>query len=157
MRRVLSRNSDITRAVEEAYATREQFALLQTYLASRHPDGGMSDMDFIRYEMMVEECASATDVVEYRDAEDQLIACMLVDVIGDGLSLVYSFFDPALGSRSLGNFMILDQILRSKELGLPYAYLGYWVPGSPKMDYKARYKPNEVLGPDGWRHIPETP
>ena len=155
MRRTLSRNTDVTRAVEECYATREQFDLLQRYLDTRHAGGGMNDMDFQRYEMMVEECASSTELVEYRDGEGALIACVLVDVLGDGLSMVYSFFDPALKPRSLGNYMILDQISRSQELGLSFVYLGYWVKGSPKMDYKIRFQPAEVLGPNGW--APETP
>ena len=156
MRKVIKRNADLTRAVEEAYATREQFTLLQTYLHNRHPDGGMTDMDFRRYEMMVEECASSTEVIEYRNAEGSLIACVLVDGLSDGFSMVYSFFDPRCSSRSLGNFMILDQIARVREASLSYLYLGYWVPGSPKMDYKARYRPCEVLGPNGWRWLPDT-
>jgi len=149
-RRILARNADIQREVEDCYATREQFDLLQRYLQTRHIGGGMTDMDFLRYEMMVEECASATELVEYRDAEGTLIACVLVDMMSDGLSMVYSFFDPALKERSLGNFMILETIARAQSLGLDYVYLGYWVKGSPKMDYKMRYQPCEVLGGDGW-------
>ena len=153
-RRTLKRNMDLSVDVAPAIATREQFALLQRYLDARHTGGGMNAMDFHRFEMMVEECASETEVVEYRVGE-RLIACMLIDRLTDGLSLVYSFFDPEEQHRSLGNFMILDQIARAKQEGLPHAYLGYWVPGSPKMDYKARFQPAETLSFRGWQ--PMTP
>ena len=155
-RRTLRRNADLSVEVCGAVATREQFDLLSRYLASRHAGGGMADMDFVRYEMMVEECASETEIAEYRDAQGTLIACMLIDRLIDGLSLVYSFFDPEQSGRSLGNFMILDQIGRARTEGLEHLYLGYWVPGSPKMDYKARFQPSEVLGFRGWTPLVQT-
>ena len=149
-KRVLSRNKDLSRKVVDPIATKEQFDLLRRYLLSRHDGGGMSDMDFLRYEMMVEECASATTIVEYRNRDEALIACLIIDVLSDGLSMVYSFFDPDLSARSLGKFMILDHITRCQEFGLPFLYLGYWVEGSSKMDYKAKFQPAEVLGVNGW-------
>ena len=152
-RRIRNTNKDLTLSVEEAFATEEQYKLLHHYLISRHHGGGMSEMDFIRYEMMVEECSAETEIVEYRDTENTLIAAVLIDRLQDGLSMVYSFFDPEPRKRSLGNLMILDQIRRCQDLGLDYLYLGYWVEGSPKMDYKARYQPCEVLGSDGWRRM----
>jgi arginine-tRNA-protein transferase len=150
-RRILNSNADIKRKVKESFATEEQFDLLHRYLLSRHHGGGMSEMDFTRYEMMVEECSTETEIVEYRDATNTLIAAVLIDRLRDGLSMVYSFFDPDAQKRSLGNLMILNQIMRCQKQGLPYLYLGYWVDGSPKMDYKARYQPCEILGPEGWR------
>jgi arginine-tRNA-protein transferase len=149
-RRTMKRNDDLSVDLAPAVATREQFELLKRYLGFRHPGGGMTDMDMSRYEMMVEECASETEIVEYRLPDETLIACMLIDRLNDGLSLVYSFFDPDLTARSLGIFLILDQIRRAKLEAVPYLYLGYWVPGSPKMDYKARFQPAEVLGHRGW-------
>lgn len=149
-KRTLSRNKDLSRKVADPIATKEQFELLRRYLLSRHDGGGMSDMDFLRYEMMVEECATATTIVEYRDSEHILVACVIIDFLSDGLSMVYSFFDPQLAPRSLGKFMILDHINRCQEFGLPFLYLGYWVEGSAKMDYKAKFKPAEVLGVNGW-------
>jgi len=151
MRRIIKRNADLKRTVNEPLATQEQFNLLQEYLHARHLGGGMSDMDFIRYELMVEECASQTEILEYRKADNTLVACIIIDQLSDGLSLVYSFFTPEDKSRGLGNYMILDQITRCNELGHKYAYLGYWVPGSPKMDYKSRFKPFEILTSNGWR------
>lgn len=150
MKRVLSRNQDLRRIVQEPYATREQFALMQKYLLSRHADGGMAEMDFARYEMMVEDGASITDVVEYRLPDDTLIAAVLIDHLSDGMSMVYSFFDPEQSHRSLGNYMILDHIQRCKDDVMPTLYLGYWVENSQKMDYKARYKPHQILGLMGW-------
>lgn len=149
-RRTLRRNADLDPTLAPAIATQEQFDLLSRYLAHRHPGGGMTGMDFTRYEMMVEECASETEIVEYRNSKGALTACMLIDRLNDGLSLVYSFFAPEALDRSLGNFMILDQISRCQMEDLPYLYLGYWVPGSPKMDYKARFQPAEILGHRGW-------
>jgi leucyl-tRNA---protein transferase len=90
--------------------------------------------------------------VEYRRSDD-LLAVALTDVLGDGLSMVYSFYEPDEASRSLGTFMILDHIARARRMGLAYVYLGYWVRGSRKMDYKARFLPQERLGPDGWNRI----
>ena len=148
-RRTIRRNRDLSVRIAPSVATREQFDLLARYLESRHPGGGMTDMDFMRYEMMVEECASETEIAEYRK-DGELIACMLIDRLNDGLSLVYSFFAPEHTPRSLGNFMILDQIARTRTEGLEHLYLGYWVPGSPKMDYKARFHPSETLGFRGW-------
>ena len=152
-RRILKRNVDLTVTPCAAIATKEQFSLLQNYLNLRHPIGGMSDMDFERYEMMVEDSASETQILEYRDTESRLIACVLVDQLMDGLSLIYSFYNPALSKRALGNFMILDQIARCQNEDLPHLYLGYWVPNSPKMHYKARFKPCEILGHRGWQKL----
>ncbi len=149
-KRVLSRNSDLKRRVNEAFATKEQFDLLHRYLTTRHMGGGMSDMDFMRYEMMVENCAVDSEIVEYRTADDTLIACVIIDVLNDGFSMVYSFYDPTLTRRSLGNYMILDHIARCQDAYLPYLYLGYWVENSTKMQYKSKFLPNEVLAQTGW-------
>lgn len=155
-RRVLARNGDLTRNMVEAEATMEQFDLLRRYLMARHAAGGMADMTWPDYVAMVEDTTVRTHIIEYRaPSEDQgpgdLIACVLVDVMGDGLSLVYSFYDPGLPRRSLGSFIILDHLVQAMTAALPYVYLGYWVPGSEKMAYKARFSPLEILKPGGWR------
>ncbi|MCF6276056.1 MAG: arginyltransferase [Robiginitomaculum sp.] len=156
-RRTLKNNADLTRTVNEAYATQEQFDLLNKYLTKRHPDGGMAEMDFERYEMMVEDCASRTEIIEYRNADDRLIACCITDTLRDGLSMVYSFFDidetKLSHKRSLGNYMILDHINICKQASFSYLYLGYWVEQSPKMSYKAKFKPHQVLRKIGWCDI----
>ena len=155
-RRILSKNSDLTSVVNEPYATHEQFALLKRYLTARHPQGGMAEMDFFRYEMMVEDGDASTEIVEYRNSEKELIACALIDNLMDGKSMVYSFFDPELKNRGLGNYMILDHIERCENLDLSYLYLGYWVEESPKMAYKKEFTPAEVLTPQGWQELTLT-
>ncbi len=155
-RRVLNRNQFAARYLVEAEATREQFDLLRRYLVSRHAGGGMADMAWPDYVAMVEDTSVRTHLVEYRGpAEDDgpgaLLACALVDQLSDGLSLVYSFFDPDLSKHSPGSFIILDHLLQARALDLPYLDLGYWVRGSEKMDYKARFDPLEILDPGGWR------
>ncbi|CAN5600408.1 arginyltransferase [soil metagenome] len=154
-RRVLARNGDLQRHVVEAEATLEQFELLRRYLLTRHADGGMAEMTWPDYVAMVEDTAVRTHLIEYRLASQDrgpgdLIACVLVDMLADGLSLVYSFYDPTAVKRSLGSFIILDHIVQAQLNSLPYVYLGYWVPGSEKMAYKARYSPLEILKPGGW-------
>ena len=155
-RRTLSRNADLIGAPTDPLATKEQFDLLHRYLHHRHPGGGMTEMDFQRYEMMVEDCASETMIIEYRNHDGALIACILADQLIDGMSLVYSFFDPEHSKRSLGNFMVLDQIRRCAKDAAPYLYLGYWVPISPKMHYKSRFTPCEYLGHGGWQRLNPT-
>jgi len=157
-RRVLERNADLSRHLVEAEATMEQFDLLRRYLLARHANGGMADMTWPDYVAMVEDTAVRTHLIEYRlpsgdRGPGDLAACVLVDILGDGLSLVYSFYDPAMQRRSLGSFVILDHVVQARLAALPYVYLGYWVPGSIKMDYKARFRPIEVLRPGGWARL----
>jgi len=153
--RTLERSAELSRHLVEAEATREQFELLRRYLDARHAGGGMADMTWLDYVAMVEDTAVRTHLIEYRlpapHGPGDLIGCILVDVLSDGLSLVYSFFDPEAKRRSLGSFMILDHVRQARAAGLPYVYLGYWVQGSGKMAYKARFNPLEVLRFGGWR------
>ncbi len=159
-KRIARRNDDLVREVVPAEATREQFALLRTYLDSRHSGGGMSDMGLFDYVAMVEETPVDTHIVEYRmpgidGAPGQLVACALTDVLRDGVSMVYSFYHPGEEARSLGTYMILDHIRTAQLRGLPHVYLGYWVRGSKKMDYKSRFRPMEALSRDGWERLPD--
>jgi len=123
-KRTIKRNSDLLIQTKFAAATQEQFDLLQRYLHNRHAGGGMTTMDFERYEMMAEECASETEITEYRTLDGTLIAAMLLDHLTDGISLVYSFFDPDHAHRSLGNFMVLNHIEKCRALDMDYLYLG---------------------------------
>jgi arginine-tRNA-protein transferase len=154
-RKVLARNDDIERHLVEAEATMEQFDLLRRYLLARHADGGMAEMTWPDYVAMVEDTAVRTHLIEYRlkpadGGPGDLVACALVDLMSDGLSLVYSFYDPDMKRRSLGSFVILDHIVQACLTSLPYVYLGYWVRGSEKMDYKVRFSPIELLKAEGW-------
>jgi leucyl-tRNA---protein transferase len=161
MRRILGRNSDIASEMKIAVPTSEQYSIFRAYLDSRHRDGGMADMTVLDYAMMVEDSHIETRIIEYRRRDPassngqagDLIAVALTDVLSDGLSMVYSFFEPDEAARSLGTFMVLDHVERARRMGLSYVYLGYWVRGSRKMDYKSRFLPQERLTPDGWARI----
>ncbi|MEL6243679.1 MAG: arginyltransferase, partial [Pseudomonadota bacterium] len=163
-RRLIKRNGDLKVRTCEAWATEAQFSLFRRYLDDRHADGGMADMDAFDYAAMVDETPVNSAVVEYSLADDnngangqepqsRLIACCLSDILEDGLSMVYSFFDPIDQHRSLGAFMIMDHIRIAKEMGLPFVYLGYWVAGSPKMHYKIAYRPFELCDGSSWRRF----
>ncbi len=155
-RKLLRRHSDLEVTACRAWATDEQFRLLRRYLKSRHPGGGMATMDEPDFADMVEQSPVDSYVVEYREPSSggrpgRLVGACITDQQADGLSMIYSFFDADHPERQgLGNFIIMDHILRATTAGLGYVYLGYWVRGSARMAYKARYKPLEALGPNGW-------
>jgi arginine-tRNA-protein transferase len=166
MRRNADANSDIIGDMRAPAPTSEQYSVFRSYLDARHRDGGMADMTVLDYAMMVEDSHVDTRVIDYRKrgpdssingrGTGQLLAVALTDVLSDGLSMVYSFFDPEEADRSLGTFMILDHIARARTMGLPHVYLGYWVNGSRKMNYKMRFQPQEHLGPKGWERYTGT-
>jgi leucyl-tRNA---protein transferase len=163
MRRIVERNGDIIGGMRATIPTSEQYSLFRAYLDARHREGGMADMTVLDYAMMVEDSHVNTRLIEFRrrgpdsringQGIGRLMAAALTDVLNDGLSMVYSFFDPEEASRSLGTLMILDHIARAKRMGLPYVYLGYWVNGSRKMDYKGRFLPQERLMASGWTRV----
>ncbi|MBM9594150.1 arginyltransferase [Roseitranquillus sediminis] len=155
-RRVLRRNRDLKRDATSPWATEEQYQLFRTYLDSRHSDGGMADMDIFEFAAMIEETPIRSRVIEYTTSGitgRDLAAVCLTDVLDDGLSMVYSFYDPQLATDSLGTYVILDHIEIAREAGMPYVYLGYWVPGSPKMGYKAKFPALEVYHGGVWRDL----
>jgi arginyl-tRNA--protein-N-Asp/Glu arginylyltransferase len=160
-RKLMRRHVDIEVSACRPWATDEQYQLLRRYLAARHPGGGMIGMDEMDYADMVEQSPVNSVVVEYRepsvgDRPGRLIGACLTDRQTDGLSMVYSFFATEQNARpGLGTLIILDHIARAREAGLPYVYLGYWVKGSARMEYKTRYRPLEMLGPRGWTLMPE--
>lgn len=153
-RRTLRQNEDLVATVVRPKATSEHYALFRSYIDSRHGDGGMADMSVLDFAAMVDDNFVDSRMVEYRlrhgEGQGELVAAVLIDILGDGISMIYSFYHPGRTGRSLGTLMILDNIARVKRLGLPYLYLGYWVRGSRKMEYKGRFLPQERLGPEGW-------
>jgi arginyl-tRNA--protein-N-Asp/Glu arginylyltransferase len=153
LRRIARANATVVGTEVASRATAEQFALFQRYQQARHGEGDMATMSFYDYRAMVEDTPIETFLVEFRDPDDQLIGACLADRLGDGLSAVYSYFAPEHDRRSLGTFAILWLIGRAKALGLPYVYLGYWVPESRKMAYKARFRPSEILAGGTWRPL----
>ena len=153
--RTLRRNTTLTRNARSPWATEEQYNLFRRYLDNRHAAGGMADMDVFEFAAMIEETPVRSRVIEYRDSakDDSLTAVCLTDVLDDGLSLVYSFYEPDLTRQSLGTYVILDHVEVAREAGLPYVYLGYWVPGSDKMGYKAGFPALEVFVDGGWQTL----
>lgn len=162
-KRILRDNAELVGNRLPPSPTTEQFSLFRRYLDDRHSHGGMAEMTALDYAMMVEDTHVNTMMIEYRrrgpdsavtkKGEGPLIATALTDVLANGLSMVYSFFDTDPDFNSLGTFMILDHINMARKMGLPYVYMGYWVSGSPKMDYKTRFRPQEHLTMSGWeRH-----
>ncbi len=163
LRRIREINSDLVSRAAANQATSDQYSLFRGYVDARHGDGGMADMSVLDYSMMVEDSHVNTRIVEYRRhgpdtaingrGSGALMAACLTDILADGLSMVYSFYDPEEAERSLGTYMILDHLDRAQRLGLPHLYLGYWVEGSRKMAYKARFRPQERLGMNGWERV----
>jgi arginyl-tRNA--protein-N-Asp/Glu arginylyltransferase len=153
LRKIAQANRDVDGYDVPARATAEQFQLFQRYQQARHGEGDMATMSFYDYRAMIEDTPIETSMVEFRDLDDRLIGGCLTDRLGDGLSAVYSFFAPDLERRSLGTYAILWLIGRARELGLPHVYLGYWVPESHKMAYKARFRPSEILVGGTWRTL----
>jgi len=154
LRRVLARNADVVARELPAVAVPAHFALFRRYVASRHGEGGMAGMTQDDYRAMVQETPVPTAVMEFRDGAGELYGVCLTDRLDDGLSLVYSFFEPARSADSPGSMIILWHIEQARRLGLPYVYLGYWIESSRKMAYKVRYRPVQALGPHGWRDLP---
>ena len=158
-RKMMRRNSDLEVTACKPWTTEEQYALLRRYLKARHPSGGMADMDESDFSDMVEQSPVKTFLVEYREPSvegrpGRLVGACLTDQQADGLSMIYSFYEPDEAGRSgLGTFIILDHIMRAARVGLPYVYLGYWVEEAPRMKYKSRFRPLERLGPNGWHRF----
>jgi arginine-tRNA-protein transferase len=153
-KRALRRNGMLTRRATSPWATEDQYALFRKYLDERHADGGMADMDVFEFAAMIEETPIRSRIIEYTDPDTlELVGVSLTDVLDDGVSMVYSFYAPERDRDSLGTYMILDHIEIARETGLPYVYLGYWVPGSPKMGYKARFSGLEVYMGGDWHAL----
>lgn len=158
-KRTLEGHSDLVTTVCRPWSTSEQFDLLQRYLSVRHPEGGMTTMDEVDFADMVEHTPVTSYVIEYREPSadgvvpGRLVGACLTDRQCDGLSMIYSFYDPESERQGLGNYIILDHIRRATDMGLGYVYLGYWVEGSARMQYKVRYRPMEKLGRAGWERI----
>ncbi|SMX44694.1 arginyltransferase [Maliponia aquimaris] len=153
-KRLLKRNANLERRATSPWATEEQYELFRRYLDERHADGGMADMDVFEFAAMIEETPIRSRVIEYLDRDSgKLIATCLTDMLDDGLSMVYSFYEPDLARKSLGKWMILDHVAIAREAGLPYVYLGYWVPGSDKMGYKAQFNALEIYRRGRWERL----
>lgn len=149
-RRIRNRNSELAAEICDNLPTHEQYHLFAEYLEARHSDGEMVGMGPQDYSSMVADSPVDTRLIEFRNSKGALTACCLTDWGKDGISAVYSFFDPHRAADSLGSYIILWLIEAALAHEMPYVYLGYWVAGSRKMAYKARFAPLEAYGPGGW-------
>ena len=156
-KRIINKNRGIVRSIKNPWATEEQYALFNKYLHYRHINGGMTEMEIYEFAAMIEESSVLSKVVEYHSKgqlfESTLIGASLTDILEDGVSMVYSFFDPEIRKNSLGKYIILDHIEYAKQLNLPYVYLGYWVPKSNKMGYKNEFSGIEVFNNGIWHEL----
>ena len=159
-RKLIRRHADLEVSACKPWTTEEQYALLRRYLAQRHPGGGMAEMDEQRLrrhgraDAGAHLCHRISRAVGRRPPGQAGRRLPVSDQQGDGLRMIYSFYDVGDGARKgLGTYIILDHIIRAARAGLPYVYLGYWVEGSDRMAYKASFRPMERLGRDGWRRM----
>jgi leucyl-tRNA---protein transferase len=150
LRRVAARNADVTVRISEPKASVEQFRVFTRYQHSRHNDSEMASMTYGDYRAMIEDSPVATRLIELRGPDGRILGGCLVDLLDDGLSAVYSFYDPSDQRRGLGTFLILALIDAALRRQTPYVYLGYWIAESPKMAYKSRFRPLEGLSAQGW-------
>jgi arginine-tRNA-protein transferase len=148
-KRCAKRNADIVISESMAGYNAERHALYERYLRQRHPGGGMDEADASDFRRFLTAPWSPTLFLEMRLGK-RLVGVAVTDVCSNGLSAVYTFFDPDEHARSLGTFAILQQIALARRRGLPWVYLGFWIEGHPKMDYKRRFRPLQVRGSAGW-------
>lgn len=153
LRRIRNLNRDLDAGAGVARADHDQFRLFQRYQRSRHAESDMAAMTYTDYRAMVEDTPLTTALVRLRDRDGMLHGACLADLLDDGVSAVYSFYDPAESKRGLGTMLILSLVDEARRRHLPYVYLGYWIAESPKMGYKARFRPLEALQAEGWRQI----
>nr|WP_025840799.1 arginyltransferase [Asaia platycodi] len=153
MRRIKRSLGDLTVVERPIVATIEQYELFRAYQEQRHIDGDMALMGLDDYQAMIETSPIETSVFEFRTREGRLVCVSLVDMLSDGLSAVYTFYCVDDPQRSYGTASILWLIDETVRRGKPYLYLGYWVPGSAKMGYKARFRPAEILKAGQWQRL----
>ena len=151
-RRIIARNGDLRVDTVEDISSEEHFTLYSRYIEERHRDGDMYPPDREQFNSFLTREWGTTSFVEFRNAQ-RLLAVAVLDRLDNGISAIYTFYDPAEGSRSLGSFVILWQIALARELGLPAVYLGYWIRNCRKMNYKTRFRPIELLANGHWVRV----
>ncbi|HEY2624076.1 MAG TPA: arginyltransferase [Dyella sp.] len=154
-RRCLKRNADIKVVESMAGYNTERHTLYERYLRSRHPGGGMDEADASDFRRFLTAPWSPTMFLEFR-LGTRLLGVAVTDVCLQGLSAVYTFFDPDETARSLGTYAILQQVALAQRRNLPWIYLGFWIAGHPKMDYKRRFRPMQIRTTEGWVEMTES-
>lgn len=150
-RKALKRNQDLRLSWAEAEFSEEHYQLYEHYIAQRHQNGEMFPASKEQYRGFLIEGHGTHKFFEVRNTENTLIACCVVDIFYDGLSAIYSYFDPDQPRRSLGRYIVLALVGQGQQMGLPFTYLGYWIKNSSKMNYKANYQPLEVFDGETWQ------
>ncbi|VAW54075.1 Arginyl-tRNA--protein transferase [hydrothermal vent metagenome] len=150
-KRCLKANKNLTLTAVTASFSEEYFLLYQRYLNSRHTDGSMADPAQDDFQQFLYCQWSDTQFLEFR-LEEKLVAIAVTDIVSDGISAVYSFFEPEMEKQSLGTYCVLKQIDYAKELRLNYVYLGYWIKDHPKMHYKNNFKPLQLYRDEQWNN-----
>jgi leucyl-tRNA---protein transferase len=156
MRRCLKRNRDLSLRLAPAAFSEEHWLLYRRYVAVRHPGGGMDSDDREAATRFLLSPWPSTRLLEFRLA-GSLVAVAVTDIGSSALSAAYTFFDPDHHARGLGTYAILRQIALARRHGLRWLYLGFWIDGHPKMHYKARFGPVQILRDGHWRPLPRTP
>lgn len=150
--RCLRRNADLTVRELDAGYSDERYQLYARYLQARHRGGGMDDAQRSDFDRFLTAPWSPTLFLEFRRGE-KLLAVAVTDICPNGVSAVYTFFEPGEAACSLGTFAILQQVALARRRGLAWLYLGFWIEGHPKMDYKRRFKPLQVRSDAGWTEL----
>ncbi|HEY5210478.1 MAG TPA: arginyltransferase [Stellaceae bacterium] len=153
LRRVAQRNADLRVDMGATKASIDQFRMFMRYQRSRHHDSEMASMTYGDYRAMIEDSPVESRLIDMHGPDGAILGACLVDLLDDGVSAVYSFYDLDEAKRSLGSYLILALIAETRRLHLPYLYLGYWIGESPKMAYKSRFRPLEGLSAQGWTLI----
>lgn len=151
-RRCWQRNQDLSLHLVSSIKTQEHYRLYAKYIEVRHQNGDMFPPSEEQYSAFLTSEWNLTHYIEFRQ-QDRLIGVAVCDHLADGLSAVYTFYDPEEEARSLGKFAILVQIEKARELGLGYVYLGYWIKECEKMNYKIQYRPAELLINRRWMRL----
>ena len=147
--KIWNNNQDLEVKEKNDLICNESFRLYERYINTRHRDGDMYPASLEQFEAFIKtKTVDTRFYLFYR--QDELVAVSVTDALEQGLSAVYTFFDPLLTQRSLGNFVILWQIEKARAMNLPYLFLGYWIKNCPKMQYKSSFRPIQLLIDGKW-------